>query len=50
MPRGAIGPDAKDWPLPTMLKELEAAGEISIHVLDLDAGANPAYVLSTWKD
>ena len=48
--RRPLGPDAKDWPIAAMLKELEAAGEISIHVLSTEAGANPAYVLSAWRD
>jgi hypothetical protein len=48
--RRAIGPEAKDWRLPEMLKQLETAGEIAIHVLSTDAGANPAYVLSAWRD
>ena len=44
-----IGDEAKDWPLARMLKELEDLGEISIHVLSEDAGADPQFVLDAWK-
>jgi hypothetical protein len=43
-----IGPDARDWPLPELHRKLEAAGEIAIHVLSADA--DPAFVVSAWRD
>jgi hypothetical protein len=44
-----IGPDAHDWPLPDMLMQLDPEGEIAVHVLSKDAGADPAFVLDAWR-
>lgn len=44
-----IGPDAHKWPLADMLMELDSAGEIAVHVLSKDAGADPAFVLDAWR-